>query len=94
MLLYYDGEKDVDAAHKRVNLNFYFNNAVSSPTDEITSFISMKIPENIYYHLSSKGMLPKDSIEVVLNVRTVNGVEKISFKTTLEDLLVPSYSSI
>lgn len=91
MLLYYDGEKDIDVANKQVSLNFYFNNDIQYPTSEITSFISMKIPENIYYQLSDGGMFPQDSLEVIFKVNTSNGLESVSCKTTMEDLLIPSY---
>ena len=88
-LLYYDGEKDVDAINKRLSMNLYFNNSINQAYHTISSFISFEAPESIYSKYLNAGMNMSDSIDLCLNVNTATGPKQMNCKLALKDLLLP-----
>lgn len=89
LLLYYDGEKDIDTSNNKLNLNLYFNNSIQSSNNSISSFISLEMPGEIYYKFQDKGMNDDDLIDVYLNSETVSGQEQIHCKMALKDFMLP-----
>ena len=86
--LYYDGEKDVDAAKGSLNMNLYFNNSVdgSYAMSSTASVISMKMPVELYSKFMQSG---KDSIDVTLNLNASTNQSPFKCRIALSDFMTP-----
>lgn len=86
--LYYDGEKDVDAAKGSLNMNLYFNNSVdgSYAMSSAASVISMKMPVELYNKFMQSG---KDSIDVTLNLNASTNQSPLKCRMAVSDFMTP-----
>jgi|GEM_PF-479210 hypothetical protein len=88
--LYYDGEKEVDVANKKLTLNLYFNNNTDTPYGSASSILSFKMPEDIFNMFLEKNIAMTETIEVTLKAHTQqNRDDQLQCKTTLKDFLLP-----
>lgn len=87
--LFYDGEKDIDAADKKLSLNLYFNNNVENPYNTVSSVLSFKMSEEIYIRFLEEGLTDDDSIDVCLKANTSSGTEEVHCSMALKDFMLP-----
>ncbi len=87
--LFYDGEKDLDVANKKLFLNLYFNNNVENPYNTISSVLSFKMSEEIYIKFLENGLNDNDSIDVYLKAETSSGYDQVHCKMALKDFMLP-----